>query len=386
MLIAPVAVEALLDAGVHVAPAASDRVVFHTAVAGRRHSVEAVVVSRARTVGPNALAQLEPVARNDRVLVVAPAVSDASREFLDARGWSWIAVPTDGRSVRGAIHFPDGETVRIGPQDPSSAGDLSQPGLAVKRGRKPWGRTAVVRHLLRGGAWSQTDLARRSGVSQPRVSQVLAELQRQGLVGRITTSDGRTRWQTGNYDRLMQHWLDTYPGPAGVTTYWYHLDSIRHQTAIAVEALRRASTVATHGSDAGNPVVSGDAAADYLAPYRRSVFAVVYCAWGGDLEAAGFIPAAPASATLRLVIPEDRSMWPQTGDHSDSHAGEDLGEGVRDDMTARLAPGAPYPIADPLQVIWDLAHGPGPDADQAAGALKSAVLDYALQRQARGHG
>lgn len=379
MLIPPAAVEALLDAGVHVVPAASDRVAFHATAGRHRHSVEAVAVSRRRAVGPRALSRFKPSAPNVRVVLVAPVISDASQQLLDSRGWSWLAVPADGRAVRGAIHFPDGETIRVGVNDAGDLGWLGDQEPVRRRGRTPWGRYAVIRHLLRGRAWSQTDLARRSGVSQPRVSQVLAELEREELVDRVSAGGGRTRWHTSDYQGLMRHWLDTYPGPGGVTTYWYHLDSIREQTALAVEALRRASITVGRDLEPADPVVSGDAAADYLAPYRRSVFGIVYSGVGGDLEAAGFTPAAPRSATLRLIVPEDHSMWPWPGDDGHHRGGDDPGE----DVVGALAPGAPYPIADPMQVIWDVAHGPGPDADQAADALKRVVLDDAMHRQAR---
>lgn len=121
-----------------------------------------------------------------------------------------------------------------------------------------------------------------------------------------------------------------------------HLDKVRPCTPLAA-----------------TPVASGDAASDLFAPYRRSQLAVIYSPWGADLSLAGLTQAPKEGASLKLVVPMDTSVWPHR----------------RDDRSRELASDAPFALADPLQIMWDLLDSDRPDADQAVAAVKRALME-----------
>ena len=166
-----------------------------------------------------------------------------------------------------------------------------------------------------------------------------------------------------DYSRLFDQWLSEYPGPGGAApTYWYGLDSITHQANAVMAHLNRTMP---DGWDGPAPVASGDAAADFIAPLRRAQIAVIYSPLGADLLHAGLTPAPEDSASLKLVVPTDLSLWPHP----------------LDDRSRQLAPSAPYDLADPLQVAWDLRDTNRLDADQAVRAVKAALGSLRLRDQ-----
>jgi hypothetical protein len=175
------------------------------------------------------------------------------------------------------------------------------------------------------------------------VSQTLRQLQRAGLVLRAE-ADGRTGWVADDWDALLDWWLTTYPGPGGITTYWYGLTSPREQAGAVIAAL----------ADGERRVaVSGDVAADEIAPWRRPGRAVIYAEIrdgkdGPDLTATGLTPSGPAEATLELIVPADPGVWV-----APSPTGAE----------------STLPLADMLQVFWDVRRAPGADSDQALAAL-----------------
>jgi hypothetical protein len=70
-------------------------------------------------------------------------------------------------------------------------------------------------------------------------------------------------------------------------------------------------------------------------------------------------PVGPDEATVELIVPEDGSVWPRF-----------------DSKLAKLAAAAPFTVADPIQVIWDLRRAPGMDGDQAADAVRRVVARH----------
>jgi hypothetical protein len=150
-----------------------------------------------------------------------------------------------------------------------------------------------------------------------------------------------------DWDALCDWWLANYPGPGGVTTWWSGLDAPLVQAAATVRSL---------GAEA-RPVLSGDVAADLLAPWRRPALAVVYARSGADLADAGLTPVPSSEgATLTLVVPEDPSVWPT-------------------EPVTREWDGAQLAVADALQVLYDLQGSPGPDAAEAAARWRAQLRD-----------
>lgn len=359
MLISAQIHEALLDAGVQVVDRGDGTVDLHPPGPSPADAVTFHVTTWNRSLGPARLAQLALTHPHARLLLIAPSFSSRARVVVEDRGWSWISAPTDG-PTRGRLQLPG--------RPPAELGATRDPGVpdhpAPARGRTPWQRFAIIRHLLLGASWTQAGLVDICQVTQPRVSQVLTELHSDGLVARTgTSSRGVTGWVVSDYSRLFDQWVSTYPGPGGAApTYWFGLDPLVDQVRPVISHLRRARP------DQGNgpaPMASGDAAADLLAPYRRSQIAVVYSPWGADLTAAGLTPAPEETATLKLVVPTDTSIWPLPVDG----------------RSTELAPHAPFPLADPLQVAWDLIDTGRPDADQAADAVKRALGDLRTRDQ-----
>lgn len=209
-----------------------------------------------------------------------------------------------------------------------------------RRGPAPWATFTVARRLLAAPASSQAELAARSHVTQPKVSRVLATLGELGLVERAAGE-----WRPSDWERLFDWWLANYPAPGGVTSYWCSLDDIATQARKAVQA------IPPHAQ----PVVSGDAAADMLAPWRRPNRSTIYARTGAALAEAGFVAVGSLEeASLVLCAPADPGVWlPRSWV-------------VRNGLS----------VADPLQIAYDIARGPDSDRAEAVEHLRSA-----LQRQ-----
>jgi hypothetical protein len=227
----------------------------------------------------------------------------------------------------------------------------SEAAVTRKRGRPGWGIFSVVRALLAVAQGArQEELAEFAGVSQPRVSQALRELAALGLAMRSPQG-----WIVTDKAAAIAWWSAHYPGPGGLTSHWYGLDPVVQQ------AYRIHELLASAGS---RPAVSGDVAADLVAPWRTPRHALLYAERGADLSAAGLTPAGAEEGTLTLILPADRAVWPISR--------------------------APWPIgltgygnvarAGALQVLYDLTDAGGPDA--ADGSAGLAGLD-ALARPRR---
>jgi len=96
---------------------------------------------------------------------------------------------------------------------------------------------SVLRALLalEGGA-RQYELVDFAKVSQPQISQALRELATLDLVGR-----GQAGWVVTDKAMAINWWVDHYPGPGGLVSHWYGLDSVVEQ-AFRVYELRRPVT------------------------------------------------------------------------------------------------------------------------------------------------
>jgi hypothetical protein len=214
-------------------------------------------------------------------------------------------------------------------RDPSTA--------ARTHGRMPWGRWAMLRALaLAPGPLTQRELADAAGISQPAVNKnlksVLTFVHRD--VGGWTAQDRAT---------LLTWWMANYPGPRGVSTYWYSLKT----------PIQQAEDAAAFAEEMGAaPLVSGDAAADIYAPWRLPDTVRLYLRQAVDFTDAGFTQATREEATLIATIPEDPTLWP----------------------TAALSQREGLQLADPLVTLRDVMDGGGADSPDATEHLREAIL------------
>ncbi|TDW28902.1 hypothetical protein [Cryobacterium psychrophilum] len=209
-------------------------------------------------------------------------------------------------------------------------------GAAPTQGRVAWGRYALLRVLLRTPRpRTQMDLAAECGVSQVTISNSLRTLDTA-----VVRDEGG--WRALRPETLWSQFLAEYPGPQGITSYWLGLDPIVRQA----KAVRDASA-------AVDGLVSGDPAADTIAPWRVGSRAVVYARTGLDLARLGFSETTRENATLDYVVPADPTIW----------------------STARAwSSTAPVWTTDPVLVAWDVQRTGGPDAADAVERIRRTVL------------
>jgi DNA-binding transcriptional ArsR family regulator len=192
---------------------------------------------------------------------------------------------------------------------------------------------------------SQVELASLIGVSQPRVSQVLARLSKAGAV------DSTVEGYNGRPARLIKLYLSDHgPALAAPDVAWYSLEAMHKQVERACAHARSTAT---------RVAVSADLAPDLLAAWRHPTLTVIYTAGALDLTAAGFVRAEGRIDATVLVRHTTDSLllascepWPRDVD------------GI--------------PLVDPVQQIWDLHDLGGEDRAEAADRLRRAVLDRAL--------
>jgi hypothetical protein len=360
MLIPPRVWDALVDAGVAVTPIDSSTVeLVGELFPGVPHAIRARVKYFSGPLSPEGVRRLRQAEPGEELLLVVPSATDAVRLAVEAAGWSLIAWnPESPHGPDGFLNAGEGRVL------PISRGSGLEGRLPPRRRRGPaaFGAMTVVRHLLQVPGLTQVEVARRAGVSQGRVSQVFSDLTDRGLIRRLGRSGGH--WHVERWDDLLDHWLGEYPGPHGIATYWYGTDGPVAQAERAVELLSRPVARDLPGEHRHGrvgrlrhwrpSVVSGDVAADRLAPWRRPERAVVYASEGRDLSAVGLVPSGSAEATCELVVPADPGVWTQA---VPARSGFGLGE----------EPGQVGPeLADRTQILWDVLRSPGPDSHQAA--------------------
>lgn len=348
--------QALHAAGLRVQPVTADQVdilvwpnsagAAKSGEATDRRSLRMRVLARDRPLSPTGLRRLA-----DRfpapALVIVPTATAAVRAAAARLGWSLITTnPRDSAGPQGLLLWPSGMAVAIGVAEPEPTGSVGSP----RRGRVPWGSLTVTRRLAEGAAGTQTQLAELAGVTQARVSQVLKELTRAGLAG--PSDRRRGTYAATDPHRMLQHWLAGYPGPGGISTYWYGLEDPTQQARAVIALLHEQASTAESGPPGPAAVVSGDVAADQIAPWRRPQRAVVYARRGADLADIGLTPSGE-EATLELTVPQDPGVWSTPASHQ---------------MATWLGPPG-LPLADPLQILWDVRRAPGTDRDQAADHL-----------------
>ena len=192
----------------------------------------------------------------------------------------------------------------------------------------------------------QAEIAELAHVGQAAVSKALNRLAELDLVARrphgweVTDRAGATSW-----------WLANYPGPGGIETHWFGVESIGDQAYRAYAVLNR--------DEHARPVMSGDVVADLVAPWRTPRRATLYAQRGADLSEVGLTPSDASAATLTLVLPQDAGVWPMS----------------RAPVLIELGERGEVARANAFQVLYDLSLSPGPDADEALEAWRAWMVE-----------
>ena len=214
----------------------------------------------------------------------------------------------------------------------------------TRKSRPAWTRWAIVRFLLLNSeAATQTEIAARLNTSQQAVSIAVKAL------GSLVAS-GDSGVYAPDKSALLANWLADYPGPGGHEFGWFSLDSVNIQVAKALEVSL---------SLGAQPLVSGDVAADALAPWKIPSVGRVYVREPVDLAGDGFVPAPLEQASLVVCQPADPMLWV-------------LAE-VMVEATAK--PG--LPLVDLPVVVWDLLRGPDGDSQAAAQKVAELITEWA---------
>ncbi len=268
-----------------------------------------------------------------RALLVAHSITSEALERAWTQGWSVVTDDGIGR-LRLARR-----RVELGSTNTSQA--ATRP-----RGRPGRGVFSVVRALfgLENGA-RQDEIAEFAHVGQGTVSKALNRLAERELVTR-----GPDGWEVTDRAGAASWWLAHYPGPGGIETHWFGVDPINEQAYRAYVAL---------GREQANPVVSGDIAADLVAPWRTPRRATLYAQRGADFSAIGLTPSDTSASTLTLVLPDDPGVWPIS----------------KTPVLIEMRGHGDVARANAFQVLYDLSRSPGPDAGEALQAWRTWMIE-----------
>lgn len=261
-------------------------------------------------------------------LLYAPHITDGQGRALTAHGWSWVDelgnfdLRAEGILLRNRV--------------PTARGQGRRSSHALPKG---WAGLQVVRTLIAEppDPVRTSTLARAAGISAPRTSQVLHQLQTHGYISK--RPDGA--WDVDRIT-LLDLFLQEYPGPGGDHRHFYALD---------IGAATR--TIAGHREL--EPVISGDVAADLLAPRRRPSHLIAYVHQGSIDESDILVVSAATEANVTVIRPLDTSVFP----------------------VEPLQPSMATPaisLAHPTQVAWDLQRLSGQDRLEHLEELKAWIL------------
>lgn len=318
-------VSVLEENGVAVLPVDSQ----HVRLTDGDHSALFVVLTIAR------LARTHDVrhAPERDALLVAPSITSQALERAWSQGWSVVTDDGTGR-VRLAQR-----TLRFDSGTPARA--PSRP-----RGRPGRGIFSVVRALfaLEGGS-RQNDIAEFAHVGQAAVSKALSRLAELDLVAR-----GPHGWLVTDRAGAVSWWLAHYPGSGGIETHWFGVETITDQAYRAYVALDRAHA---------RSVVSGDVAADLVAPWRTPRHATMYARRGADLSEIGLTPSDASASTLTVVLANDPGVWPIS----------------KAPVLLQMSGHGDIARANAFQVLYDVSRSPGPDAGEALEAWRTWMIE-----------
>lgn len=250
--------------------------------------------------------ELDDRPRRPGTLVVAPHLSASTRHGLEERGCSWV----DG--AHAALVAADGSWRRS--HHPESS---TQP---VCHPRTPSGRTAlgiVRRRLLTQEPWTQVALAASIGVSQPAVSQATRQLHDAEILagGQLRDRDAALSW-----------WLATYQLATALELHLYSLDTPWGTAQSVLDA------AAGHWH-----LLSGEAGLDATRSWLPPAHATIYLPETPHLPEELVPIAAREEASVTIILTDDVELrWRPTA--------------------ASRPDGRPVSVADPMQLLWDLAR------------------------------
>lgn len=203
-------------------------------------------------------------------------------------------------------------------------------------GKPAWIRWALQRYLLTSQAPSrQHVIADTLGSSQQTISRAAKAL------GSLVTDEGSGLFAPDRTS-LLEHWVHEYPGPGGQEFGWYGLDTALENVTAAVNFAAELDI---------QTLVSGDAAADRIAPWKLPMRGRIYASGLIDLADNGFAPAPLDEANLVICIPRDPTLWRLSARPEVEH---DSDEPI---------------IADAAIVYWDLLMSGDQDSEEAAQQL-----------------
>jgi hypothetical protein len=292
------------------------------------------VLERRRAPHPGELEALESrhrvLAEHGWPLLVARFVPETVGRGLVEKGWSWA--------------------------DAAGSFELRAPGLLLSRRAvsKPSPSRVGSRHLPMGRAsrsiirwmgahggrevWATAELAEVAQCSLPAVSQLLGRLETLGLAARRE----RGAWTVAS-SQLLEIFLEQYPGPGGEAVHYYSLDPLVEIAAWLTDELE------------GHIVASADVGPDMLAPWRVPSALVLYAREPMLLpHRRGLVgAAAPPSANITLIVPEDMSVFPP----------------MDQELRGTSLQGKAVALSEPVQMLWDLQRLGGSDRQEQAESL-----------------
>lgn len=217
---------------------------------------------------------------------------------------------------------------------------------AVPLARVSWTRLAILRlfALRARDPLRQTAIASRIGVSHVTVAKQLPALV--GLIERTPAG-----WRASDRAACWDQFLDGYPGPGGLASYFAATGDLAGQLA-RVERIVGAQREQ-------QMIISGDFAADFYAPWRRPTRITAYVSALPQLDQHGFASVRAADATVEMRLPRDPTVQAMST--------RALGGG-----------GEERRYSDPLVAAWDLGHSQGGDVALAVAELRDRVLRETL--------
>jgi hypothetical protein len=234
-----------------------------------------------------------------------------------------------GRATPGIVHLAQSDHRILGVTRNSVIAEgrvFSREGSSVEktdggRGPVPYVRYAVARALVASDySVTQENLAAMLHVSQQAVSHALTRLRDElahetmpvrGLevppiytYGDNFTPEAsqpielksREGWQASDPFELGAWVLRHYPGAGGLTTYWWHNESLEAQYEIAKESTP-------------DMLLSGDLAADRIWSWRSPQHVLCYHRTPVNPIDLGFAMASEDDYSLALTIPRDQTLW-----------------------------------------------------------------------------
>jgi len=190
----------------------------------------------------------------------------------------------------------------------------------------------------------QTEIAIAVEATQARVSQVLDETDRSGLTAR-----SRQGWQVTHpataFDTCVSQ-ISRRTTLAG----WYSLESGPQQIESCIDTAQR---------NEAEYRVSGDWAADRLAPWRIPRLAIIHTDRHLDLETAGFVPSELGDATLLTALGPILQQW-RTDPRIATHMAG--------------SPTTDWHFAPVHDIAHQILAAGGPDATEAVSELRDRFL------------